>query len=232
VVKGVGMIHPNMATMLCFVTTDAAAEQRFLASALRDAVDDSFNMIDIDSDTSPDDTVVVMANGLAGGEPIDDEHAQADRFRAALRLVCTDLAKQMVADAEGATKTIEARVEGAATREDARRAAREIVMSLGVKTAVYGHDPNWGRIISAVGNSGAEMKEQTTALYLSGADGEEICLYSGGVPQAYDPSAAKACLTPRDVRLRLTMGIGEASATAWGSDLTEDYVRLNSLYTT
>src|SRR5438093_470944 len=99
----------------------------------------------------------------------------------------------MVADAEGATKTIEARVEGAATREDARSAAREIVMSLGVKTAVYGHDPNWGRIISAVGNSGAEMKEQTTALYLGGADGEEICLYSGGVPQAYDPSAGHRC---------------------------------------
>ncbi len=232
VVKGVGMIHPNMATMLCFVTTDAAVAQPFLARALKDAVDDSFNMIDIDSDTSPDDTVVVVANGLAGGEPIDQGHADAHSFRAALRLVCTDLAKQMVADAEGATKTIEARVEGAATREDARKAAREIVMSLGVKTAVYGQDPNWGRIISAVGNSGAAMKEETTALYLSGPDGKEVCLYSGGVPQAYDPEAAKACLAPREVRMRVTMGLGEASATAWGSDLTEDYVRLNSLYTT
>jgi glutamate N-acetyltransferase/amino-acid N-acetyltransferase len=232
VVKGVGMIHPNMATMLCFITTDASVTQPFLAGALKKAVDDSFNMIDIDSDTSPDDTVVVMANGLAGGEPIDDQHGDADTFRAALRLVCTDLAKQMVADAEGATKVIQARVEGAASREDARKAAREIVMSLGVKTAVYGQDPNWGRIISAVGNSGAAMKEQTTALYLSNPDGKEVCLYSGGVPQDYDPVAAKACLAPRDVRMRLTMGLGESSATAWGSDLTEDYVRLNSLYTT
>ncbi len=232
VVKGVGMIHPNMATMLCFVTTDAAVAQPFLASALKDAVDDSFNMIDIDSDTSPDDTVVVMANGLAGGELIGEGQAEANRFRGALRLVCTDLAKQMVADAEGATKTIEAYIEGAATREEARKAAREIVKSLGVKTAVYGHDPNWGRIISAVGNSGAAMKEETTALYLSGPDGKEVCLYSGGVPQAYDAVAAKACLAPREVRMRVTMGLGTGTATAWGSDLTEDYVRLNSLYTT
>jgi len=232
VVKGVGMIHPNMATMLCFVTTDAAVTQLFLAHALKDAVDDSFNMIDIDSDTSPDDTVVVIANGLAGGGPIDEGHADEKSFRAALRLVCTDLAKQMVADAEGATKVIEARVEEAATHEDARKAAREIVMSLGVKTAVYGHDPNWGRIISAVGNSGAAMHEETTALYLMGPDGIEVCLYNAGVPQLYDPVAAKACLAPREVRMRVTMGLGESTATAWGSDLTEDYVRLNSLYTT
>jgi len=233
VVKGVGMIHPNMATMLCFVTTDAPVARRFLASALKDAVDDSFNMIDIDSDTSPDDTVVVMANGLAGGDVIDEEHAEAGAFRDALRTVCTELAKQMVGDAEGATKVIEAKVEGAASREDARKAAREIVKSLGVKTAIYGHDPNWGRIISAVGNSGAVMKEETTTLYLSGAEGNEICLFKDGIPQDYDVAAAKACLVPRDVRMRVTMGqAGDATATAWGSDLTEDYVRLNSLYTT
>ncbi len=232
VVKGVGMIHPNMATMLCFITTDAAVRRDLLHLALREAVDDSFNMIDIDSDTSPDDTVVVMANGLAGGGQIDDGHPQAGVFRVALRTVCTDLAKQMVGDAEGATKVIEARVEGAATRGDARKAAREIVKSLGVKTAIYGHDPNWGRIISAVGNSGAQMKEEHTALYLAGVDGKEMCLFRDGLPQPFDAVAAKACLAPREVRLRVTMGLGNGAATAWGSDLTEDYVRLNSLYTT
>jgi len=232
VVKGVGMIHPNMATMLCFVTTDAAVAQPFLVSALKEAVDDSFNMIDIDSDTSPDDTVVVLANGLAGGELIDERHPDASAFSAALRVVCTELAKQMVGDAEGATKIIEATVEGAASREDARAAAREIVKSLGVKTAIYGHDPNWGRIISAVGNSGAAMKEGTTTLYLIGPDGKELCLFRDGIPQDYNAVTAKACLAPHEVRLRVTMGLGDGAATAWGSDLTEDYVRLNSLYTT
>ncbi|MET1082859.1 MAG: bifunctional glutamate N-acetyltransferase/amino-acid acetyltransferase ArgJ [Burkholderiales bacterium] len=231
VVKGVGMIHPNMATMLCFVTTDAAVAQPFLASALKEAVDDSFNMIDIDSDTSPDDTVVVMANGLVSGETIDYGHGEADSFRAAVRTVCTELAKQMVADAEGATKIIEARVEDAVSREDARKAAREIVKSLGVKTAIYGHDPNWGRIISAVGNSEAAMKEETMALYLMTPDGKELCLFNG-VPQNVEPAEAKACLAPREVRLRVTLGLGDGAATAWGSDLTEEFVRLNSMYTT
>jgi glutamate N-acetyltransferase/amino-acid N-acetyltransferase len=232
VVKGVGMIHPNMATMLCFVTTDVAVSQPFLAAVLKEAVDDSFNMIDVDNDTSPDDTVTALANGLAGGEPIDAGHPEAGLFRTALRTVCIDLAKQMIGDAEGATKMIEARVEGAASIGDARKAAREIVVSIGVKTAIYGHDPNWGRIISAVGNSGATMKAEQTTLYLTDLEGGELCLFRNGVPQDYDPAAAKACLAPRDIRLRVTMGLGDAAATAWGSDLTEDFVRLNSLYTT
>jgi glutamate N-acetyltransferase / amino-acid N-acetyltransferase len=232
VVKGVGMIHPNMATMLCFVTTDAAVAQPFLATALKDAVDDSFNMIDVDNDTSPDDIVVVMANGLAGGDTLDSGHAEAELFRGALQTVCIGLAKQMIADAEGATKIIEARVEGAATTGDARKAAREIIVSIGVKTAIYGHDPNWGRIISAVGNSGAEMKEETLTLYLSSPDGAEVCLFREGIPQDVEPAEAKACLAPREVRLRVTMGLGDGAATAWGSDLTEEFVRLNSMYTT
>jgi glutamate N-acetyltransferase / amino-acid N-acetyltransferase len=232
VVKGVGMIHPNMATMLCFVTTDAAVAQPFLARALKDAVDDSFNMIDIDNDTSPDDTVVVMANGLAGGDTIDFGHPEADPFREALSRVCISLAKQQVADAEGATKLIEARVEGAATKEDARKAAREIVVSIGVKTAIYGHDANWGRIVSAVGNSGAAMKEQSLSLYFRSPDGDDVCLFRDGAPQSVEAALAKACLTPRDVYLRVTLGLGDGAATAWGSDLTEQFVRLNSMYTT
>jgi glutamate N-acetyltransferase/amino-acid N-acetyltransferase len=232
VVKGVGMIHPNMATMLCFITTDAAVAQPFLAAALKEAVDDSFNMIDVDNDTSPDDILVVMANGLGGGDKIDSGHPEADLFRDALRTVCIGLAKQMIADAEGATKVIESRVEQAASREDARKAAREIVVSIGVKTAIYGHDPNWGRIISAVGNSGAAMKEENLALYLTTPEGKDLCLFRDGVPQSVEPAEAKACLAPREVRLRVTMGQGDGAATAWGSDLTEEFVRLNSMYTT
>ena len=232
VVKGVGMIHPNMATMLCFVTSDAMVAQPFLARTLKEAVDDSFNIIDIDNDTSPDDTVVVMANGLASGDTIDNGHPEADLFREALRTVCISLAKQQIADAEGATKLIEARVEGAATTEDARKSAREIVVSIGVKTAIYGHDANWGRIVSAVGNSGAAMKEESLALYFRSPDGDDLCLFRHGVPQSVDAAVAKACLTPREVYLRVTLGLGDGAATAWGSDLTEEFVRLNSMYTT
>ena len=132
----------------------------------------------------------------------------------------------------GANKVIEARVEGAASEAEARRVAREIVASLGVKTAVYGHDPNWGRILAAVGNAGASFDPEKTALYLGSPDGGELCLYRDGAPLAYDAGAAKACFTPREVRFRITMGLGDGAATAWGSDMTEDYVRLNSLYTT
>lgn len=231
-VKGVGMIHPNMATMLCFLTTDASVAQPFLAAALKDAVHDSFNMIDVDSDTSTNDMAVVLANGLAGGEPIDSSHPQAGAFRRALLAVCTYLAKAMVADAEGGSKVIEARVEGAASVSDARKAARGIVSSLGVKTAMYGQDPNWGRILAAVGNSGAVLDMERAALYLRKPDDGELCLYRDGAPQPVDPAEAKACLSPKEVYVRLDLGLGDGAATAWGSDLTEDYVRLNSLYTT
>ncbi|HEU4758421.1 MAG TPA: bifunctional glutamate N-acetyltransferase/amino-acid acetyltransferase ArgJ [Dehalococcoidia bacterium] len=232
VAKGAGMIHPNMATMLCFLTTDAPVAPALLAASLTEAVDASFNMIDIDSDTSTNDMVVVMANGLAGGDGIGAGGPGAAAFATALTAVCTHLAKAMAADAEGGTKLIEARVEGARSAADARAAAREVVRSLAVKTAVYGHDPNWGRILAAVGNSGAEMSEGRTALYLASPDGAEVCLFRDGSPQPYDPAQARACLLPREVRIRVDLGFGDAAATAWGSDLTEEYVRLNSQYTT
>jgi glutamate N-acetyltransferase/amino-acid N-acetyltransferase len=232
VVKGVGMIHPNMATMLCFITTDAAVSQPFLQMSLREAVDGSFNMIDVDSDTSPDDIALVMANGLAGNEEIDADHPDAGLFANALSHVCTHLAKEMVADAEGASKVIEATVDGAASVSDARLAARGIVRSVGVKTAIYGRDPNWGRILSAVGNSGAQVDEYRVKLAFQGADGSSIQVFADGHPVTYDPARAKECLTPREVRIRVDIGLGDGSATAWGSDLTEEFVRLNSVYTT
>jgi glutamate N-acetyltransferase/amino-acid N-acetyltransferase len=232
VVKGVGMIHPNMATMLCFITTDAAVAQPFLQATLREAVNSSFNMIDVDSDTSPDDIALVLANGLAGGGEIDERHPQARTFAAALTHVCTHLAKEMVADAEGASKVIEARVDGAASLADARLAAREIIRSVGVKTAIYGRDPNWGRILSAIGNSGAQVDEFKVKLAFQSAEGSSIQVFADGHPVAHEAAAAKACLAPRDVKIRVDMGLGDASATAWGSDLTEEFVRLNSVYTT
>ncbi len=232
VAKGVGMIHPNLATMLCFLTTDAPLSHSFLAPALKQAVDASFNMIDVDSDTSTNDMTLVLASGLAGGDPIDHGHPQADAFVAALTAVCTHLAKAMVADAEGGSKLIEARVEGAMSLEDARQAAREIVRSLGVKTAVYGQDPNWGRILAAVGNSGAALDPETAELYIGSPDGGEVCLFRRGSPQPYEQAQAKACFAPKEVRFRVLLGLGDGAATAWGSDLTENYVRLNSQYTT
>lgn len=232
VVKGVGMIHPNMATMLCFLTSDAPVDQALLAAALKRAVDASFNMIDVDSDTSTNDTVVALANGLAGGDPIRGPGPAAKAFERSLTAVCVDLAKAMVADAEGGSKVIEARVEGAASARDARKAARGIVSSLGVKTAIYGEDPNWGRILAAVGNSGARLDMDRVSLFLRLPNGGELCLYRDGGPLPFDAAQAKTCLTPREVHVRVHLGLGENAATAWGSDLTENYVRLNSLYTT
>jgi glutamate N-acetyltransferase / amino-acid N-acetyltransferase len=230
--KGVGMIHPNMATMLCFMTTDAPVDQPFLQTSLKQAVDASFNMVDIDSDTSTNDMAIVLANGLARGAPIAEGHLDASTFQKALTLVCTSMARMMVQDAEGGTKLIEAKVEGAASEGDARKAAREIVSSIGVKTAIYGEDANWGRILAAIGNSGAAFDMTKTALFLASPAGGELLLFGKGAPQAFDLAAAKACLAPKEVGIRVDLGVGSASATAWGSDLTEEFVRLNSQYTT
>ncbi|MDP2949260.1 MAG: bifunctional glutamate N-acetyltransferase/amino-acid acetyltransferase ArgJ [Chloroflexota bacterium] len=227
IAKGAGMIHPQMATMLCFLATDAPAESGFLGAALRQAVDASFNMITIDGDTSTNDMVVVLANGAAGGEPLAEGHPAAGLFLAALTQVCAHLAQAICRDGEGATKFIQVRVEGAASDADARRAAREIVRSLAVKTAVYGSDPNWGRILAAVGNSGADMVEESTTLYLG-----ECCLYRGGRPLDYDESAAHAELARPEVDIRVDLGLGDGAATAWGCDIPDEYVRLNSAYRT
>ncbi len=227
VAKGAGMIHPHLATMLCFLTTDAPVRGDFLDAALRQAVDASFNMITVDGDISTNDMVVVLANGLAAGEPLDAEHPAAEPFCEALTLVCTHLAKAICRDGEGATKLIEVRVEGAASEADARRAARGVAGSLLVKTAVYGEDINWGRILAALGGSGADMTEDKATLYLS-----DVCLYRRGRALDHDERAARAALAGAEVELRLDLGLGDGAATAWGCDITEEYVRLNSAYTT
>ena len=184
-------------------------------------------MITIDGDTSTNDMVVVLANGLAAGETLDAQHPAAEPFCDALTQVCTHLAKAICRDAEGATKLIEVRVEGAGSDADARRAAREVARSLAVKTAIYGSDPNWGRIVAAVGNSGADIVEENTTLYVG-----DVCLYRQGRPLDYDERAARAALAGAEVELRLDLGLGEGAAIAWGCDITEEYVHLNSAYTT
>ena len=226
-VKGSGMIHPDLATMLCFLTTDAAVEPDFLKSALRRAVDISFNMVSIDGDTSTNDTVLLMANGLAGNKPISRDSGQAAVFQQALDEVCIYLAKAMACDGEGASKFIEVTVSGARSVAEARLAARTIVGSSLVKTAVYGSDPNWGRIVAASGRSGVEVEESRIDLCLGG-----VAVIKGGNPLPFDKGEVVAVLNKSEIVISLNLNLGTASATAWGCDLTEEYVVINSQYTT
>jgi glutamate N-acetyltransferase/amino-acid N-acetyltransferase len=225
--KGSGMIHPNMATMLGFITTDAAVDPAFLHRAVREAADGSFNMISVDGDTSTNDTLLVLANGVAGNPPIAAGTPEAAAFQDALNDVAVDLAKAIARDGEGATKLIEMRVEGARTPEDARRAARAVVSSSLFKAAVYGADPNWGRILCALGYSGAEVDTERADIRIGAVD-----LMRGGEIQAFDKTVAAAQLQGPDVSVYANLHLGDGAATAWGCDLTEEYVDINGRYTT
>jgi glutamate N-acetyltransferase/amino-acid N-acetyltransferase len=228
--KGSGMIHPQVATMLAFLTTDAPVQPEFLRESLRRAADASFNMMTIDGDTSPNDMVLSLANGAAAGsgdEAIGPGHRAAPLFQAVLTRVCTHLARELARDGEGASKLIEVLVEGAADEADARRAARAVAGSLLVKTAVYGCDPNWGRVLTAAGYSGGQVREQACKLYLQG-----VRVFADGLPEPFDEAALRQALASREVNIRLDLGLGPGAATAWGCDLTPDYVRINAEYTT
>jgi len=225
--KGSGMIHPNLATMLCFLTTDAAVDVDFLRTALKEAVDISFNMVSIDGDDSTNDMVLIMANGRAGGEPIVAGSRRAEAFQQALNKACIHLVKGIARDGEGATRLIEVNVSGAASLADARLAARTIVSSSLVKAAVHGSDPNWGRVIAAAGRSGAELEADKLYLEMGG-----ICLVKDGAPVPYDNDKVVKHLDGDEVRMDLNLNIGNAAATAWGCDLSEEYVTINSEYTT
>ena len=227
VAKGSGMIHPDLATMLCFLTTDAGVDTGFLRTALRQAVDVSFNMISIDGDTSPNDMVLLMANGLAGNQPVSAGSPQADAFQQALNQICTRLAKALARDGEGATKLIEVTVSGAPSLADARLIARTIVSSPLVKTAIHGNDPNWGRVVAAAGRSGVEVEAARLDLYLG-----NTCLVQAGHPLPLDKEGAAKALDGSEVSIDLNLNLGSASATAWGCDLSEEYVTINSQYTT
>ena len=225
--KGVGMIHPNMATMLCFIATDAWVEQRFLKSSLARAVELSFNMIDVDGDQSTNDTVLLLANGVAGGPPIESGTRASEAFQDALTYICTSLAKELVRDGEGAQRIMEVAVDGAGSVADARTAAREIASSSLVKAMIHGRDPNWGRIMMALGKSGVDLDESKIDIFVN-----DIHIVSGGTAIPYFQDAVVSSMNVPEVRFRVGLNIGGASATAWGSDLTEEYVTFNSAYST
>lgn len=225
--KGVGMIHPNMATMLCFVATDAPVDQTFLQEALTEAVNASFNMIDIDGDQSTNDTVLVMANGVAGGQEIDSGSPDTGAFREALTYVCTELAKELVRDGEGAQRVMEVVVKGAGSLDDARKAAREVAGSNLVKTMLHGRDPNWGRMMMALGKSGARIEESKIDMFIN-----EIQIVHEGMAISFFKDAVVSAMGAADVRLGIDLNLGDEAATAWGCDLTEEYVIFNSAYTT
>jgi glutamate N-acetyltransferase/amino-acid N-acetyltransferase len=227
IAKGAGMIHPDMATLLCFLSTDAAVSPAFLKKALRSAVDASFNMITVDGDTSPNDSAIILANGLAGNKLLKDGSRRAKEFEEALTEVCLFLAKSIARDGEGATKLIQITVEGALNLAQARSGARIIAGSSLVKSAVHGSDPNWGRIVAALGRSGVDMEETRIDLYL-----DSLCLMKAGRPLTFDKTQAKSILDRSGVPIRICLNLGDGTATAWGCDLSEEYVTINSEYTT
>ena len=225
--KGSGMIHPNMATMLGFLTTDANVEPGFLKTALRQAADVSFNMTSIDGDTSTNDTLLLLANGLAGNDLITGGSGEAAAFQEALNRVCIHLAREIARDGEGATRLIEVTVNGALSLNEARQAARTIVSSPLVKTAVHGCDPNWGRVLAAAGRSGVELVEGKIDLDIGG-----IRLLEAGRALAFEKKEVAAALDKEEVTIVLNLNLGNGTATAWGCDLSAEYVDINSKYTT
>ncbi len=227
VAKGAGMIYPNMATLLSFVTTDAALDSGFARISLRRVVGGSFNMIAVDGDTSTNDMVLLFANGLAGNQPLEAGTPAARLFEDALREVCVYLAKCIARDGEGATRLIEVEVAGAATKKDARLAARTVVNSSLVKAAVHGADPNWGRIVAAVGRSGAHVDQSRIDLNL-----EELCLLKAGSPAAFSHEEARRLLSGAEVHVAINLNLGRGRAVAWGCDLSQEYVVINSAYAT
>jgi glutamate N-acetyltransferase/amino-acid N-acetyltransferase len=227
VAKGSGMIHPDLATLLCFLTTDAAVDVDFLEHALREAAALSFNMVSVDGDTSPNDMMLMMANGAAGNKPISVGSEKADIFQQALNLVCISLAKDVARDGEGATRLIAVTVAGAPGVAEARVAARTVVSSPLVKAAIHGGDPNWGRIVAAAGRSGVEIEESKIDLYIG-----DVCVVRAGCPLPFDKGEMAKVLGDSEVPINLLLNLGTATATAWGCDLSEEYVTINSKYTT
>ena len=227
--KGSGMIHPNMATMLCFVVTDAAISRPLLQKALSDDVVDTFNMISVDGDTSTNDSVLLLANGLAGNPEITEENEDYARFCEGLRLVMTELSKKIAGDGEGATCLFEVTVKGAATKEDARILAKSVVTSSLTKAAIFGHDANWGRILCALGYSGVMFDPEQVDIWFESSAGT-LKIVENGVSTGYSEEEATKILSQEEVTAICDIKAGDASATAWGCDLSFDYVKINADY--
>lgn len=227
--KGSGMIHPNMCTMLGFVTTDAAITKEMLQKALSEDIKDTYNMVSVDGDTSTNDTVLLLANGMAGNPLIDKEDADYAAFKEALNYVNTELAKKIAGDGEGATCLFEVKVVGAETKEQAVTLSKSVITSSLTKAAIYGHDANWGRILCAMGYSGAQFDPDRVDLYFESRAGK-LKIIENGVSTGYSEELATKILSEEHVTAIADIKMGEASATAWGCDLTHEYVNINADY--
>ena len=227
--KGSGMIHPNMCTMLGFLTTDLAIEKKLLQEALSEVVVDTFNMISVDGDTSTNDTLLILANGLAGNPVIAEKNADFEIFKEALYEVCEFLARKMASDGEGATKLFTAHVLNAKSKEDARILARSVISSSLSKAAIYGCDANFGRFLCAMGYSGVSFDQNDVELFFESAAGE-CKVFEYGVPLSFDEELATKIMSEEEVIIRIDMHEGTEEATAWGCDLTYDYVKINADY--
>ena len=227
--KGSGMIHPNMATMLCFVTTDAAISHKMLQKALSEDVVDTFNMISVDGDTSTNDSVLVLANGLAENPEIIEEGEDYKKFCEALHEVMTELSKKIAGDGEGCTCLFEVTVNGAQTKEQARILAKSIVCSNLTKAAIFGHDANWGRILCAMGYSGVQFDPEKVDIYFESKAGS-LKIVENGVDTGYSEEKATEILSQEEVTAIADIKMGTETATAWGCDLTYDYVKINGDY--
>lgn len=227
--KGSGMIHPNMATMLGVVTTDIAISKELLQEAISANVKETFNMISVDRDTSTNDSLIILANGLAGNKEITEKNKDYDTFCEGLKVVTTNLAKKMAADGEGATKLFETVVIGAESKEQAVTLSKSIITSNLVKTAVYGNDANWGRILCAMGYSGADFDPDKVDLYIESSEGK-VKLVENGMATRYSEENATKILSSKEVRAVADIKMGNETATAWGCDLTYDYVKINADY--
>ncbi len=227
--KGSGMIHPNMCTMLGFVTTDAAITKEMLQKALSDDIKDTYNMVSVDGDTSTNDTVLLLANGMAGNPLIDRENEDYAVFKKALNYINTELAKKIAGDGEGATCLFEVKVIGAESKEQAVTLSKSVITSSLTKAAIYGHDANWGRILCAMGYSGASFDPDRVDLYFESAAGK-LKIIENGVSTGYSEEMATKILSEEYVTATADIKMGEASATAWGCDLTHEYVNINADY--
>lgn len=235
IAKGAGMIHPDMATMLSAIVTDAAVAQPILQQALTAAIARSFNRISIDGDTSTNDTVLLLANGLAGNAEISGPGPALDAFQAALTGICAELAQAIVRDGEGVTKFVTIRIHGAASDEEAHRAANTVATSPLVKTAFFGSDANWGRILAAVGRAGIQVDPARCSLYVAGGPSarermSELQLVSKGMPLAYAEADAAARFAQPEIDVRVDLGLGTGEATVWTCDLSHEYVSINGDY--
>lgn len=227
--KGSGMIHPNMCTMLSFVTTDAAISKELLQEALSQDIQDTYNMISVDGDTSTNDTVLLLANGLAGNKEITEKNEDYHTFCRALKIVNETLAKKMAGDGEGCTALFEVKVVGAETKEQARILAKSVICSSLTKAAIFGHDANWGRILCAMGYSGAQFDPEKVDLYFESAAGK-MQIIKDGVAVDYSEEQATRILSEPEVTAVADIKMGDAKAAAWGCDLTFDYVKINADY--